>query len=230
MIFDTDSPSIQQFRSDLAKQEPVTRAPAGFGESFMRELGHYWRENLSISRNLALDSPRSDRAQRIREVAGDDAFIKAITIPGDPQTHQMVDSLAAEHERIYSDAELMGGIKERNGGLRAERDEALKLQTTAGKIGGFAGTMVGALSDPLVLGTLPLGASWATGIVRTMLTEAGINMAVEAALQPAVYSYKQELESAFRKRQRISPRRVWRCCAVGNCEGRGRRHQAHCRL
>ena len=189
--------SYEQAISD-ANRNLVSRPPAGFGESFLQELGLFWRENLSISRPLALGEAQRERSQRIRDVAGDEAFIKAITLSGDPKTQSMIDTLAVEHPgEIQTDAELMAGIKTRNKTLREEHDEALRNQTTGGKIGGFLGVMAGAVSDPIILGTLPLGASWATGIAKTALIEAGIAAGVESFIQPAVIRYKQELESPY---------------------------------
>lgn len=193
-IFDD---SYEQAIGD-ANRNLVSRPPAGFGESFLQELGMQWREGLSISRPVALGDAQRERSRRIRELAGDEAFIKAITLPGDPKTQQMIDALAFEHPGdVQTDAELMTGIRTRNATLREERDAALANQTGMGKFGGFLGLMTGALADPVTLGTLPLGASWATGIAKTALIESGIAMSTEAFLQPAVYRYKQELESPY---------------------------------
>lgn len=197
MIYNSDTASIKQFDLSLGGQKPVTREPAGFGESFMQQLGSFWREDQSTSRLFALGNAQSERAQKIREVAGDKAFIRALTLSGDPATTQMIEELSAEHESVKTDAGLMADIKERNTGLRKERDAALEHQTTGGTIGGFLGVAAGAITDPLNLATLPLGASWATGILKTAAIEAGIAMGTEAAIQPAIYRYKKELESPY---------------------------------
>lgn len=117
---------------------------------------------------------KRERTQRIWEPADDDAFIKAITIPGDPQTQALIDKLSTEKAgAIQTDAERLAGIKIQNEKLREEHDEALANQTTGGRIGGFLGIMVGVLSDPITLGILPLCASWATGILKTALIGGG---------------------------------------------------------
>lgn len=200
MIYDSTTPSIQQYDLSLAGQKPILRPPAGFAESFMQELGLFWRENLSTSRSVALSNAGLERTRKIREVAGDKAFIRALTLSGDPATTAMIEEIAAKHDNIKTDAGLMAEIKERNAALRKERDAALEHQTTGGSIGSFLGVAAGAMSDPLNLLTLPLGASWATGILKTALIEAGINMATEAAIQPAIYRYKKELESPYNVR------------------------------
>src|ERR1041384_1884563 len=100
MIYEKTSPQGQQFTADLARRQPIPRPPPGFGESFMQELSHFWRANLSISRNLAMDSAANDRAQRIKEIAGDEAFIKALTLPGDPKTQALIQGLAEENPGV----------------------------------------------------------------------------------------------------------------------------------
>lgn len=204
MIYDSTSPDVQQFNADLAKRQPITRPPAGFGESFMQELGQFWRENLSISRNLAMDSAGYDRAQRIREIAGDEAFIKALTLPGDPKTQAMIQGLADENPGVIkSDAELLDDIKQRNAELRAEHDLALAHQTPMGKVGGFLGTMAGASTDPVNIGLMAAGVPesralpWAISTLREMAIQAGLSMAAETAIQGPVLRYKKELESPY---------------------------------
>lgn len=53
------------------------------------------------------------------------------------------------------------------------------------------------MSDPLVLATIPFGASASAGILRTMLIEAGYGMLSEARIQPFVYRYKKTLNSPY---------------------------------
>lgn len=181
-----------------ADRNLIDRPPATFGESFFQELGLFWRENVSIARSLAVAEASRERAQRIREVAGDKAFIQAITLPGDPTTQQMTAELAAEHPEIKSDSAILSEIKERNRVLREERDKALEHQTLGGKIGGVLGIMAGALSDPIVLATLPMGAPLrGISILRAMAIEAGIGAGTEALIQGPILRYKRELESPY---------------------------------
>jgi len=48
--------------------------------------------------------------------------------------------------------------------------------------GGTLGGIAGSLADPLVVATMAFGAGWATGIVRTVLIEAGIGFSTTAAV------------------------------------------------
>lgn len=56
----------------------------------------------------------------------------------------------------------------------------------AGIGGSLVGGMAGAMSDPVNLMTLPLGAPSAVGFATAMLAEAGINSGLELVLQPGV--------------------------------------------
>lgn len=56
-------------------------------------------------------------------------------------------------------------------------------RTTGATIGGFVGGMAGSLADPVVAGSMLLGASWASGILRTMLVEAGIGFGSDIVSQ-----------------------------------------------
>lgn len=197
MIYDTSDPMIAQFKSDLLNLPIAQRDPAGPAERFWQDVGFRWREELSISKVVALGDAQKERAEKIRQVAGDEAYIKAITLPGDPATKQMIEALAADNDEIQTDEALMAGIRWKNKALRDERDLAMAHQTTGGAVAGFFGGALTSLADPLVLGTLPLGASWATGIAKTMLKEAGIAAATELAIQAPIVRYKQDLQSPY---------------------------------
>lgn len=192
-----DGRDFEQARIE-AKRNLIDRPPPTVAESFFQDLGLFWRETWSISRDIAVAEGFRERAQKVREVAGDKAFIKAITLPGDPSTQQMIAELAAEHEEIKPDSVILSEIKERNRILREERDKALQYQTLGGKVGGFFGTMVGAITDPLVLMTLPLGAPLrGISVLRAMAIEAGIGAGTEALIQGPILRYKKELESPY---------------------------------
>jgi hypothetical protein len=198
MIYDEESPSIAQARL-RARENPVERPPVTFGEAFMEDLSFFWRENLSISRELAISQARVERGEKVRELTGKTTgiYLPVVGTPTDLKAEREFSELIARYPELETDEELSADTRERNRLLREKRESSLPYRTTGGEVGGYTGTMVGALSDPLVIGTLPLGASWATGILRTMATEALIAGGVEAAIQAPVLSYKKELESPY---------------------------------
>lgn len=65
--------------------------------------------------------------------------------------------------------------------------------TTGGTIGGFLGSMAGGLSDPVNLATLAIGAGPSRSILQTVVREAGINAATEAATLPIIAQRREEV-------------------------------------
>jgi diguanylate cyclase (GGDEF)-like protein len=84
--------------------------------------------------------------------------------------------------------------------LATERQKAEGVRrraSTAGKLGAFLGDMAGGTSDPLVMLTLPFGASASAGILRTALTEAALASGTEVTIQPQVFDFKQDIGSPY---------------------------------
>ena len=61
---------------------------------------------------------------------------------------------------------------------------------TAGQIGQFLGAAGGVVADPPVLASMFVGAPAATGILRTMMIEAGIATTTEAVIQPSIQRFR----------------------------------------
>lgn len=77
--------------------------------------------------------------------------------------------------------------------------QALDRRSTgaASAVGGFLGTVAGALSDPVNLMSLGFGASASAGVIRTALTEAAVGALSESAIQGATLERKQRIDPAF---------------------------------
>jgi len=84
---------------------------------------------------------------------------------------------------------------------RAAREKSVKLQGLStgwgSAIGGFAGTAVGAMRDPINAISLAFGAGAASGILRTALIEGAIGASSETAIQGLNYGFKQEVDPNF---------------------------------
>lgn len=80
-----------------------------------------------------------------------------------------------------------------------KESEALARRSTGwgSAIGGFAGAAGGAMTDPVNLLASGFGASASAGILRTALTEAGINAGSEALIQGGTFDRKQRLDPNF---------------------------------
>lgn len=89
----------------------------------------------------------------------------------------------------------------------AKREASLAIQTAAEKRAGasgfssvtgtLAGGFAASIFDPINLATLPLGASAAHGIVKTMLLEAGANVLAEGLSAPAIASWQKEIGEEY---------------------------------
>ena len=87
-------------------------------------------------------------------------------VPDPPDPNTMLEEIIADYD-----------VK------RRERADLRSRQTAGGAFADFLGRTVGAVEDPVVLATLPFGASASSGILRTALTEAGISVAVDLPIQ-----------------------------------------------
>lgn len=73
--------------------------------------------------------------------------------------------------------------------------------TTGGTIGGFLGSMAGGFSDPVNLATLAIGAGPSRSILQTVVREAGINAATEAATLPIIAQRREEIGAPMTARE-----------------------------
>jgi len=108
-------------------------------------------------------------------------------------------------DRFLTDEQILGEITKETA---ATREEAAKVAARSDLLPQILGTIGGAVADPLVLATLPIGAGGAaaTGAfnalrlaARAGATEAGIAAAIETVIQAQNYQFKKSIESPFTK-------------------------------
>jgi hypothetical protein len=192
-----------------AGRNPITSPPSGFLESFKATYQQTRQEDLSISeRQNFLDKVKL-RNEKILELTGKplEADPWGIEVPAGKlsttverarlSAESQVRELSRRYPEIKNDDELLREIVEDSKRIRQHTAKVLENTTFSGKIGSFTGAMAASMTDPLVFGSIPFGASTSAGILKTFLTEAGINMASEALIQPFVYRYKQKLGSPY---------------------------------
>lgn len=193
-----------------ASREPAARSPVGFLEAFHASYDLTRQEELSISERqnfLGKVKARNDLVQKYTGRAPSVTINEGDLLqPGTLSTtvelarrgyNDQVRDLSARYPDIKSDGDLLLEIKEDSRRLREKADGVLSNTTWAGKVGSFTGAMAASMTDPLVLATLPLGASSGAGILRTALVNAGMAAGTEALIQPFVYHYKKELDSPY---------------------------------
>lgn len=97
-----------------------------------------------------------------------------------------VDGLRAEHPDLMTRDQMLQSISEKAQGVEQRHADIASRATFWGKVGDFAGGMAGAVSDPVNLASLALGAPASASILRVALTEAAIGAATEVATQPQI--------------------------------------------
>lgn len=83
------------------------------------------------------------------------------------------------------------------GARKRSEDLARRSTSLSSGVGGFVGTVAGALSDPINLMSMGFGAGPSAGIVRTALVEGAIGVTSEAAIQGLSMQRKQRIDPTF---------------------------------
>lgn len=196
-----------------AARNPVDRPPAGFIEAFIATHESTKQEDLSTSESLNIGRKRIERREKIKELTGEDiTALEGLAVPqmalseiGRSAAGQQavkryqtkLVELSSRFPEIKTDEELFGEIVEDSRRLREKTGKLMENSTFSGKLGSFAGAMAAVMQDPLVLGSMLFGVGTSAGILRTALTEAGINVGSEVLVQPLVFQYKRKLDSPF---------------------------------
>jgi len=108
-------------------------------------------------------------------------------------------------DRVLSDEQIQAKVGEE---LKAKREANQSVMARASGGSQFVGTAAGAMTDPAVLATLPLGAGWQAGrmlpnAARAFGSEFLVGAASEAVIQGEVYDFKKSIESPYTKAEAI---------------------------
>ena len=211
-------------RVDIA-ENPDSSKPQGFRDRFRQAYDSFAAESQTVSRDDAFM-----RAYDEQVTLADNLGVKLKNpyntddVPALYARQDMRRAWQKEQERTflssledlakkYPDAgfktqdQIMASIQEEARELRDADALGGKNSTGSGDIGAALGVMAGAVSDPVVLLTLPFGGiqrgtgagikATAERILRTASIEAGIGAGAETLIQPGVYQYKKEIESPY---------------------------------
>lgn len=208
-------------------------APSAFSDTLAAAFALTRREELSDSAGRAFRAKNDERAKVIAKLGGDEQTARAYsTIPEgiipqwrDAEREGRLESdpnwigmggrdgfmpKAYLHVRDF-ERRFPDEVKDDTALLEEFKAEAAKLraaeQHTLERGGGFAaflGSAGAALTDPLVLATLPLGAPEAGAgrtllqvFARTAAIEGSIAAATEIPIQAQVFAFKRELEAPW---------------------------------
>lgn len=214
-------------RQGLESVRPATSfhgADTGFTENIAAVVQDFGRENLSSSRRSAFDERFNEQLDKARKMGIKDlpllpqngtpspAELKEIMADGGRDPYFVLNRRAKQWDEFFSalklqhpDAGFMT-IADTNDDIskdfaekRYETASIRARSTFAGDVGATLGYVTAPLQEPLVIATLPFGAAGSANILRTMLTEAVIAMGTEAAIQPSVFQFKQQIDSPYTK-------------------------------
>lgn len=219
---------------NLDKRDAVDRAavhiqentdvglPRGFRTRFQQSYDAFVNESWSISGDLRLQEKYDEELEKA-DLLGiklrhpyDTSEVPAYEL-GRDLSRGVVTKQARDYDEqvlelrkknpastLKTSDELMKDIQEEARILRERNAIGAKNTTAGGKAGGVLGVMAGAVTDPVVLATLPFGAgrgpqalTFAQQVLRAGMIEGGIATGTELAIQPSVYQYKKEIESPY---------------------------------
>lgn len=193
----------------LAAQSPFEGVDPGFVERFKTDF------------TAMRDFSNSDAFARHREAAQGE-FINQLYQQGDLEARQWVGGGGATMIRkgdeeaqkwfeqwkakspdraglTFPDAEALDKTAySRMGDSRAASVSAQEKSSSTGSgVGGFLGTMAGAVTDPINAVSMFFGAPMAAGVLRTALTEAAIGMASESGIQALTFGDKKKIDPTY---------------------------------
>lgn len=185
---------------EQAEQNPVGLAPTGFVENTASSYEAFVATDQSLSRDKALFEEYEGYVRRIEDETGA-KLINPILFKFDRRKKmiatfdEQVQELSEEHDDFlplfYDDIVESALIRLR--GIVEENERIAMRATGMGEFGQFVGAAGGAITDPVVMATLPLGAASSAGLLRTAMIEAGVAGGTEAALQPGVQAFRKEV-------------------------------------
>lgn len=188
----------------LAAQRPLEGVDPGFVERFKADVDamlSFSNANADHRNALALQAEFQTRfykesGQRLP------GWIDSMNYNAKDVAKKQFDQWKVDHPEsdlaFPSDDEFRAKLDERAGEAKAKSDALARRSTGWGSsIGGFIGTMAGAVSDPINLMTMGFGAGPSAGILRTALIEGALGVASESLVQASGFDRKQRIDPNF---------------------------------
>ena len=209
MVFDpTDS-------INAAARTPTLGSPTGPVENFSAQLEAF----MEGSRFISKSANEQERIEQIRKTLSERG-VAGERIPGNPfdapgqigiedvpartQDERFERFFAQVRQIGQNNPDLVADLPTTREALNEDIAQEVReadqeaagvgaRATFSGQVGGFAGGVAGALTDPAVLASLPFGAGLASGVIRTAAVEGLIGGAVEIPIQAKVQPDRAEL-------------------------------------
>ncbi len=192
---------------DFAAQHPVQGMDPGFVARFSADYDAMVNANNVNARDLQRANIQSEFINRFYKESG----IRVRNWLGGPQLTVFPDREAAargqfdawkkdnpDSDLFFPDGNYIDKTSLERSQAATQTSQRLQQSSTtwASALGGFAGTAVGALRDPLNAMTAPL-AGGAGGVVRTALTEGTLAAGTQALGTGVSYNYRTQVDPNF---------------------------------
>lgn len=211
-----DETSGQQAR-ELASNDLAQFKPTTFGENAAAAFNKFRLNNLTGSRTQRLTDAYAERAKIVETLTGEKVENPYNILPEYQQTvdgmdeaerlskyEAKIDSLRnrlppAERAKITSRVSIEDAIAKESQKAEADQASVASRATVGGVVGNIVGSAGAAMTEPLNIVTLPIGAPVRAGLLARIAIEAGIGATTESILQPDVQAQRAQLglESGF---------------------------------
>lgn len=207
----------KQMRSalQLAAQNPFEGVDPGFIERFKSDYAGMHEAKNSNARDLIVNEIQRDFMSQFYKESGQQlqAWITpkaGVLGPADfspdegleASARGMFDAWKKQNPQsalTFPDRDFIDKEAVRRGAATISSGKTLERRSTGfgSTAGGFAGTMVGAMTDPINAVSVLFGAGAASGVLRTALIEGGIGMASEGVIQGLNYDWRKQVEPDY---------------------------------
>lgn len=206
---------LTQFISDtqtLVKPTSITspntksNQPTSFLDNLYASYQATKYNSNTFSKEITINEQRDFRNKEIEKITGqkiDDIYQQ---LGGGTSTHSQVknERLLDEFinnqrqqnpdtwQNVSTRLELIEKAKQKALDTQNKANQVASRSTTLGMVGGFVGAMGSAVTDPVNIATMFIGAGAASTATKAILTEVAIGAAAEAVIQPKVMAWAQE--------------------------------------
>lgn len=199
----------------LAAQNPFEGVDPGFIERFKSDYAGMHEAKNSNARDLIVNEIQRDFMSQFYKESGQQlqAWITpkaGVLGPADfspdegleASARGMFDAWKKQNPQsalTFPDRDFIDKEAVRRGAATISSGKTLERRSTGfgSTAGGFAGTMVGAMTDPINAVSVLFGAGAASGVLRTALIEGGIGMASEGVIQGLNYDWRRQVEPDY---------------------------------
>lgn len=197
-------PTDQRSALEAAAQRPVAGFDPGFIERFKADYDSMQGfSNLNAQHRQALAAQADFQTRFFRESGQRlPGWIDSVNFNAEDQARKQFDDWKVQNPQsdltFPSPEQFQADVENRAGAVRKRSVDLSDRSTSwSSALGGFAGSAAGAMTDPVNLLTVPFGANPAAGVVRSAVTEGGINMAAQAVVSAGSDDFRRRVDPNY---------------------------------